>query len=295
MRDTDLHERLGSLEQPLGSSRLSLLIGLRRIDLCGLDRELAESLQKRWGGFVVEAPAVAPSCTARFFRAGPETWLDRWAPGEVYRIEPRGDAQDRLVASYHFALQRAPGASDWRVGVTDDPDERRDRIVDNVARFLAAHLALDDGGFAMHAAGLLREGRAYLFAGPSRAGKSTASRLVAMAQSLGDDFGAVVRGEAGWMSPAVPFDNSERVSGRPSTGLYPVAGIWRLNQALTTRVESGEGVLPGAALISCAAFAWAMPERADELLENVRRFVGQGLFHELFFTRDADLWPHLAG
>jgi len=282
-----------SLDRSLGRSRLSLFLGRQRIDLEGLDGDLAESLRRRWGGFVVDAPSGPQCCTARFFRAGPGTWLERWAPGEVYRIEPLGDADHRLVASYHFAMTREAGPSNWKIGVSDEPEERRDRLVDNAVRFLAANLALDDGGFALHAAGILRGRDAHLFAGPSRAGKSTASRLVAGAQSLGDDFGSVVRGDSGWLSPAVPFDNTEHVAGRPSGGIFPVRGIWRLHQAPATRVESDQGIRATAALTACAAFAWAMPERAGELLEHVRQFVEDGLFHHLYFTRDAELGPYL--
>jgi len=294
MQQRVLHERLHSLDRNLGGSRLTLLLGRHRIDLEGLDQGLAAALERRWGDFVVTDPGVPASHTARFFRGGEGTWLERWSPGEAYRIEALDDEASRLVASYHFALARGGGPRDWKIGITDSPEEPRDRLVENSVRFLAAHLALDAGGFAMHSAGLLREGRAFLFAGPSRAGKSTASKLVANSLGLGDDFGMIVRGDAGWESPAVPFDNTELVQDRPSSGQYPVAGVWRLHHAAETRVESAAGVRATASLTGCAAFAWAMPERADELLDHVRRFVDQGRFHHLFFTRDAELWPHLA-
>jgi hypothetical protein len=265
-----------------------------RIDLDGLDESLAADLQRRWGGFVVERPATPPDLAVRFGGGGPGTWLERWKPGEVYRIEASGGDEDRVVASYHFALERRVGETFWRAGISADPQEPLPRIAENVVRFLVAHLALDLGGFAMHAAGVLHEGRAVLFAGPSRAGKSTAAKLVRGAQSLGDDYGLVVRTGDGWSSPAVPFDNSERVENRPSSGSHPVAAVWRLHQSDETRVEHPLGLAASAGLISCAAFAWAMPERSGELLDHVRSFAEQGLFHELYFTRDADLGRHLA-
>jgi len=293
MQHRSLQERVGSLERNLGSASLCLRLGRRTIDLGGLDGPLVADLKQRWGGFTTPRDAVPADCSILFYKGGPDTWLDHWEPGESYRMEAVGDGEHRMVASYHFGIERGDEPSTWRVGISDEPDEPLPRIVENVVRFLAAHLALDDGGFALHSAGVLRDGRAFHLAGPSRAGKSTAARLVAGAESLGDDFGMIVRDETGWLSPALPFDNTERVEGRPSSGVYPVAGVWRVHQASETEVKEAGELAAGTALISCAAFAWALPERAVELLDHVRSFVAQGLFRHLDVALGSDLWPHL--
>jgi len=288
------HERLSSLERNLGSTSLSLRLGRRTIDLEGLDAPLAADMQRRWGGFVVAQDGTPPDRSIRFYRGGSGTWLDHWEPGESYRVEAVGNEKRPLIASYHFGIQRGDEPSTWRVGISDDPDEPLPRIIENVVRVLVAHLALDDGGFALHSAGVLRDGKAFHLAGPSRAGKSTASKLVSGAESLGDDFGIIVRDETGWVSPALPFDNSQRVEGRPSSGVYPLAGVWRVHQAAETHVEQARELAASAELISCAAFAWALPERADELLDHVRSFVAEGLFARLYVALGSDLWPHLS-
>jgi hypothetical protein len=295
MQSHALHERLRSLDRVHGPAQLGLRLGGRQIELEQLDAGLVRELERRWGGFVVPARSRAADLTVRFFRGGPGTWLERWQPGERYRLESVGHDDERVVASYHFGLAREGQRATWRAGLSDDPAEPPARIVENLIRFLAAHLALDDGGFALHAAGILREGRAYLLAGPSRAGKSTAARLVPQAESLGDDYGMVVREGQRWLCPALPFDNSECVRDRPTSGVYPLAGVWRLQQAEATRAESVHKLGASARLLACAAFAWAMPERNGELLDHVRSLVEAGLFRDLQFQRDADLWPHLSG
>ena len=294
MQDRTFHERIRSLEENLGSSSLRLRLGRRTIDLEGLDESLAAEMRRRWGGFVEDPDAGTRDQSVRFYRAGSETWIDHWAPGESYRVEAVGDEQHPLIASYHFCIERGNDPSIWRIGLSDDPDEPRPRIVENAVRVISTHLALDDGGFALHSACVLREGKAFHLAGPSNAGKSTASRLVSGAKSLGDDFGLIVRDESGWSSPALPFDNSERVESRPSSGFHPVAGVWRVHQADESRVEEPQGLVAGAELLSCAAFAWALPERSDELLEHVRSFAADGLFRRLYVALGRDLWPYLA-
>ncbi len=213
---------------------------------------------------------------------------------EPYRIEAVNDPSRRLVASYHFGIAaEAPRHASWRLGITDQPDEPLERILDNALRFVTARLAVDDGGFAMHAAGVARDGRAYLLAGPSGAGKSTAVRLATPATGLGDDFGLVVPTEKGWIAPALPFDNSERILHPPPGGPFPVAGIWRLYRASETRAEQPRQGFAVASLMGCTAFPWAMPELSERLLEHVGRYIEEGSYRHLYFTSEADLWPHL--
>lgn len=290
----ELHGRLYGANRSFGDSRRWLVLGHHGILIEGLDDELCATLERRWGGFLRRTAAGPPRATVRVFRAGPDLWLAAPQHCEVYRIEALNDPARRLVVSYHFGIGAEAGPPpSWRIGITDQPDEPLERILENALRFVAAHLAVDEGGFAMHAAGVARDGRAFLFAGPSGAGKSTAVRLAAPATGLGDDFGLVVPTERGWMAPALPFDNAERIVHRPPGGPFSVAGIWRLYQASETRVEEPRADLAVASLMGCIAFPWAMPERSERLLEHAGRYVREGRYRHLYFTRETDLWPHL--
>jgi hypothetical protein len=289
----DLHGRLARLDRQAGAEERQLLLGDLAVRIAGLDAGLAGELDRRWGGFLSRRLDREPACTVRVFDAGPEGWLEAPLDVEAYRIEARNAADRRVIASYHFALARDAGPATWRLGLTCQDREPRQRCLDNAVRFLVAQSIVARGGFAMHAAGVLRNGRAYLFAGPSRAGKTTAVALAAPARSIGDDFALVVpRGEE-WMAPAVPFDNSERVRDRPSTGAFPVAGIWRLYQATSTRVEDPRPDVAVATLMGCTAFPWTLPELAPRLLEHVEAFVASGRFHHLHFSKDEPLRNHL--
>lgn len=294
MENLELHRRLIGLDRPLGTEARSLDLGCRSIRIEGLDAELAGRLEHRWGGFLSHPVDGAAGLGLRVFLGGAEGWLERWKPGDAYRLEALNDAKHRVVASYHFALCAEATPDRWRVGVTDEPDEPLERILDNAVRYLTAEVAAGQGGFALHAAGVLREGRAYLFAGPSGAGKSTAARLVEPDESLGDDFGMLLPGDDGWVAPALPFDNSERILHAPPRGLFPVAGVWRLEKSTENRVERLPASLAVASLIGCAAFPWAMPELADRLLQQARRFVAEGRFRRLHFADRSGLWSDLS-
>jgi hypothetical protein len=287
------HARLWRARRPLGERSAMLTVGDRSIRLEGLRPELLAALQVRWGAFLRDRASEPSLTTVQLRRAGSEGWLGRAQSGEAYRVEAAGDDAHRLVVSYYFAVGAGGPGEGWRVAVTDRAPERLDRIVENAIRVVVACLAVDRGGFAMHAAAVARDGRAWILAGPSGAGKSTAVGLLAPAIGLGDDFALVVPSNRGWGAPALPFDNSERIRHQPPTGLTPVAAILRLYQDRTTRVEPPPADQAVASLMACTAFPWAMPERASALLGQVARFVAEGGFRHLHFARDADLWSHL--
>jgi hypothetical protein len=146
---------------------------------------------------------------------------------------------------------------------------------------------------ALHAAGVLAGDRAYLLAGPSRAGKSTAVRCAHPAVSLGDDFGVLVEAGDGWHVVAVPFDNAERVEAGAAHGAFPLARVLRVFASDRTEIEVPAGPLAAASLLGTVAFPWLVPAEAATLADRAARVVRDGRFAHLHFTRDAELWSVL--
>ena len=295
MVDARYRARLTCLREPRGGEARDLRVGSWTIRIEGLDPQLGHELDERWGPFVGPSGGDAATLVMRVIDAGENGWLPGpQAPGERYRMEAQGDADLRVIVSYNFALGRAiAGGEGWSLAITREAREPLGRILENAARYVVAVLALDTGGFAMHSAGVLHDGRAYLYAGPSRSGKSTAVAASTPARSLGDDFGLVVPGPDGWRAPAVPFDGSERIAADAPLGLYPVGAIWRLYQSPAIRIDQPSARVASASLLSCVAFPWAYPERAGELLDHVRRFVDESRFGHLQFALDSDLYSEL--
>lgn len=294
-----IQPELASARATFGSEVRLLRVGQDSLRLSGLDRRQAEVLGSRFGAFLGPDDPLRPAYQLQVFRSGRKQWLVQAAAGELYRLEALGAGTERVILSYHFALCEEPGTPEpvagraWRVAIVDDSPEPVGRILDNVARFLAARAAIDRGGFAMHGAGVLREGRAHVFAGPSRSGKSTAVRLSRPSPSLGDDFAIVVPDGAGWGVPALPFDNAERIDHEPPRGLVPLSTIWRLFQAPGHAVERPAPLAAIASLFGCVAFPWAVPESADSLLSRVARIVEAGRFGHLHFRPDPGFWSLL--
>lgn len=285
--------RLAVLDRPAGNIERDLVFGNDAIRFDGLSAGFAAALEARWGWFFRPAAAKAPSIVVRTVRGDGSVWLPRWRPGESYRLEADARGGPLVVRSYHFALGPEISGS-WRLAVEDQPEEPLGRVFDNAARYLVARLAVERGGLALHGAGVLRDAKAWIFAGPSGSGKSTATRLSAPAESLGDDFAVILPFEGGWAAPALPFDNAEVAPRVQAGGLIPLAGVFRLFQASKHSVERPAGVLAQASLLSCAAFPWALGDLSEAAGESVAQFAASGLYRHLHFAPDPGFWPLLA-
>ena len=259
----------------------------------GLSDSQASALERYWGPYLERASGLAVHRTVTVCDGGPGRWLEDPSPGEIYRVEPMVAPECSLTLSYAFALGEGSDGR-WRVVLARDASEPAVQSLENAARVLTTRMACELGGFAMHSAGVLRDGRAWIFAGPSGSGKSTVVRLSEPGVSLGDDFGLVLPdGAGGWLAAPVPFDNAPTVVDRPERALLPVAGIWRLFRDEQTRVERPSGLVAATSLFSCAALPWAIPDLAGAVVENIGRFCLESFFGHLHFSLDEDFWGPL--
>jgi hypothetical protein len=289
----EVRARLQRLDVPAGNVTRDLAIGNDAIRFEGLSDAYAATLDARWGGFATAAQATAPRIVVRVVRGDETSWLPRWQPGEAYRVEADAVAGPLVVRSYHFALGPEVSGS-WRLAVEAGGGEPVGRVIDNAARYLVARLAIERGGIALHGAAVRRDGRAWVFAGKSGAGKSTASRLSAPAESMGDDLAVIVPVRGGWAAAALPFDNLETAPADPVRGLTPLGGVFRLFQSERHVLERPSGVWAQASILACTAFPWAIPDLADRAGESIARLAASGLFGHLHFALDPGFWPLLS-
>ena len=301
MPNAELLDRFNRPRQPLGSLRRTLRCALGDLLLEGLDDAAATALERRWGSFLSPEEGSAPAVVLRVTEGS--GWLPAAAPGDVYRMERVECGGQALVVSYHFAVGSLETMESARpiveLAVERTHQEPIDRILDNATRLVVARLAMGRGGFAMHGAGIFHEQRAYIYAGPSRAGKSTAVGLSHPARSLGDDFAIAMPGTSDddWVTCALPFDNHPVEAPPAVGGFVPLQGIWRLFQASPeeeVRVETPPRLAATTSLMTCAAFPDAISDCSDRLLNAVSAVVATGRFGHLHFARNSEFWTLIA-
>jgi hypothetical protein len=131
---------------------------------------------------------------------------------------------------------------------------------DTLLRIVHSIGLASEGGFLLHAASAIRNGRAFLFVGVSGAGKTTLSRLAPPDVTLlSDEISYVRKEERGHRAFGTPFAGELGRGGENTSA--PVARLFFLHQGPENRIEPMDA-----------------PEAARKLLRNI-----------LFLTRDEDL------
>lgn len=135
-----------------------------------------------------------------------------------------------------FARGDFRGGLDLRSGRGTLAAAAGEQTLDAFLRALLSSLLLRSGGLMLHSAGLVKDGRAYIFPGRSGAGKSTLSKLAAAAgaEVISDEINLVRREGAGFFVYGSPFWGEMRADGRP--GRWPLGGIYLLKKARVSRV-----------------------------------------------------------
>jgi len=190
-----------------------------------------------------------------------------------------------------WRLRRGDFHAEW------DPGTRRGWIrqrlspyaADSVLRIVHTLLLSRARGFLLHASSVVRNGRAYLFTGPSGAGKTTIARLApGDAVVLTDEISYVRRIGDRYMAYGTPFAGEFSESGEPLSA--PVAAVFGLAWASD---PSHERLTEGAAvqmLMRNILFFAADPALTGHLLETACDFAGAVPAFRLAFAPDARVW-----
>ena len=107
--------------------------------------------------------------------------------------------------------------------------------LDSLLRMYLSWALLCRDGFLLHAASATRDGRAYVFAGKSGAGKSTVASLSRRDRVLTDEISLLRRENGVWRAYGTPFWGEFRADGSNTSA--PVAGIFLLVKADRNRIR----------------------------------------------------------
>jgi hypothetical protein len=163
--------------------------------------------------------------------------------------------------------------------------------IDSLLRILLTWVLLRHEGFLLHAATVVRDGRAHVFTGGSGAGKSTVASLSPEGSVLTDEISLLRRESGGWRAYGTPFWGEFRAAGSNSSA--PVAGIYLLRQTgencaePLSAMETLRGVLPNVLFFS------GEPGANQRLLEILGGAVKEIRGYTLAFRKDKSFWEAL--
>jgi hypothetical protein len=210
-------------------------------------------------------------------------------------IEPSATAGDADVRVFRAGSQWHFERGDFRA--VWDPVARRGRIrqsanpyaIDSVLRIVHTLLLARQGGFLLHAASAVRNGRAFLFAGRSGAGKTTIARLApADARLLTDEISYVRREVEGYVAYGTPFAGE---LAQPGENLRaPVAAIYLLAQGRNTRVEPVNSAAAALGLLQNILFFAEDAELVQAVFQAALDCAERVPVQRLTFVPDARVW-----
>ena len=217
-----------------------------------------------------------------------------------------------------WVVERGDFRAEW------DPETRRGRVrqtanpysIDGVLRILHSLMLAREGGFLIHAASAVRNGRAFVFAGVSGAGKTTISRLAPPDVTLLTDEITYVRDtgsgirDAGRRTPEpeppVPGPQSPEPAfqafGTPFAGELarigtktraPLETLFLLQQGPENRIEPVSEGQAARELMRHVLFFAHDAELVGMVFQTVCDFVRRVQVRRLVFTKDVRVWDLL--
>ena len=175
---------------------------------------------------------------------------------------------------------------DLRTGLGTLAAAATEQCLDAFLRSLISFMLIREGGFMLHSAGLVKNGKVYLFLGKSGAGKSTLSKLAAAngAEVISDEINLVRPVKGSYRVYGSPFWGEMRADGRP--GSWPLGGLFLLKKAKANRVQPCSKPEALKLLLRCLLNFDKSPGAAERVIKNSFSLLGKARFAGLEFTRN---------
>ena len=262
--------------------RLSLVIeiGGMPVRVNTTDAGFVTMLQDRYAGYVLEANASESGNAEIEFDV--DLVVPTGGPDEDVRVTRSPD---------YWTVTRGDFHAEW------SPSTRRGRIrqsanpysIDAVLRITHTLVLARQGGFLMHSASAIRNGRAFLFSGVSGAGKTTISRLAPPdATLLTDEISYVRKRGDGYVAYGTPFTGELAKIGENVSA--PLATLYLLAKGPENRIDE---VAPGEAARSVLAnmlFFAEDEELVQATFHSAFEFASRVPVRRLTFVPDVRVW-----
>jgi hypothetical protein len=240
------------------------------------DPDFLEMLENRYAGFVsgeshaefdFEVDLTPPASANRDADVSVKYRSGRW-------FMERGD----------FRAEWVPATGKGRIRQSANPYS-----IDAVLRIVHTLVLARQGGFLLHSASAIRNGKAFLFAGVSGAGKTTISRLApADATLLTDEISYVRKRNEDYFAFGTPFTGELAKLGENTSA--PLAALYLLAQGPENKIEAVGAADAGRELLANMLFFAEDHEMVHWAFQAACDFVHRVPVYRLTFVPDARVW-----
>jgi len=264
------------LATPVNSSKVTIEIGGIAARVASADMAFLHMLEDRYAGFVSSRADADFDFHVDLGEAGvadPDAEVSVTQRSGCWTVE-RGD----------FRAEWEPATRHGRIRQSSNPYS-----IDALLRILHSLLLAKQGGFLLHAASAIRNGKAFLFAGASGAGKTTIARLAPGDVSLlTDEISYIRKSPNGYSACGTPFTGELQKLGDNISA--PIAALYLLAKGPKNCVEPVPPAEAVRALLSNILFFAKDREMIGALLHSACEFVGRIPISRLTFVPDFRVW-----
>jgi len=258
-----------------GTQVIAIDIGGTPVMLRTRNGRFHKLLESRYAGFV----------NARA-RAKVEFKVDLIAPG----VSSDEDVQVKMEDG-KWSLRRGDFNSEWdpRAGKGWIRQSANPYSIDSVLRIVHSLILAREGGFLVHSASAIRNGRAFLFSGVSGAGKTTISRLAPSDVTLlTDEISYIRRDGEGYRACGTPFAGELARLGENCSA--PVATLFFLEQGPKNQIQPISSADAARRLLRNILFFVDDPELVKLVFRSALDFVTIVPVRRLTFLPDERVW-----
>jgi hypothetical protein len=262
------------------SYQITVEIGGMPILLHTQDNSFRQMLARRYAGFV--NPAAPP----RFEFDIELTTPSRKAPDEDVQVKMQDGTWQLRRGDFRAYWNPAAGRGSIRQSANP-------YSIDSVLRIVHTLILAQEGGFLLHSAGAIRNGRAFLFSGVSGAGKTTISRLAPPDVTLlTDEVSYIRRGDSykdsGYRACGTPFAGELARVGENCSA--PIASLFFLKQGPENKIEPIEKSEATRRLMRNILFFAEDANLVQSVFQAACDFVERVPVQRLTFTPDSRVW-----
>jgi hypothetical protein len=214
---------------------------------------------------------------------------------DVDLVAPRFADPDADVSvtlrSGRWIMERGDFQAEWEpaTGMGRIRQSANPYSIDAVLRIVHTLVLAKQGGFLLHSASAIRNGKAFLFAGVSGAGKTTISRLApADATLLTDEISYVRKLGSDYVAFGTPFTGELAKLGENTSA--PVAALYLLAQGPENRIDPVPAADALRELLANTLFFAADQELVHWAFKAACDFVDRVPVRRLTFMPDARVW-----
>lgn len=270
----------------LGEETIKITIADFSVSISGLSLKLKEKISERYEGFI---GLPAKNLFSAQIGVGKDCFIGPTEDGMLNIEEKDIDFKTYILSTDFSGFAEMEGRNGFVL--LSKPEDIKFSLyaVENYLMRVFNIMANEEGGFFLHACGIVKEKEAYIFYGPAGSGKSAVASLSPELGVLSDDMILIFPQDGDYFASSTPFWGTMSRALR-TKGIYPIKGCFHLVKSTETELKPIESIKAMTTLFSSSLFGTFNTKRSLKLFENIKGFVKNKEVSELALPLKPVFW-----